>query len=125
MEVQWKEHTLRVTGDWTARWLFMAPDYELWLDEQRLDRSGGPRLNHRLEAIFEDEQGEHHHIEANLVSIAGFKPRCNIQVAGQSLAQGHVPVQNILNPFLIIVILLSTVVMLYVGPDVVRGWMNR
>ncbi|MFU8803096.1 MAG: hypothetical protein ACNA8W_04725 [Bradymonadaceae bacterium] len=121
MEIQWKDHTLKVTGNWTGRWLYLAPDYELWLDDQRLDRSGGPRLRPKLEAIYEDTGGELHHIEADLISIAGIRPLCEISVEGEVIASSRVRVENILNPFLIIVIILSTVVMLYVGPDVLRS----
>lgn len=121
MQAQWREHTLRVTGDWTHRYLFLAPTYELWLDDVRLDRSGGPRVSPRLEAIFEDEDGELHHIQANLVSIFGFRPSCEITVEGQQLTKGNLRVENILNPILILVILISTSVMLYLGPAVLRG----
>lgn len=119
MEVQWNDHTLKVTGDWTIRWLFLAPDYELWLDDQLLDRQGGPRLRSHLEAIYEDEDGERHHIEAHLLSIVGYKPRCELSVEGDLVASEHVRVQNFINPFLVLAILFSVAVMIYVGPDVV------
>ena len=125
METQWNGHTLKVTGDWTGRWLYLAPDYELWLDDQRLDRAGGPRVKPHLEAIFEDEDGALHHIEADLVSIVGLRPVCEICVEGDVIATDRVRVQNFLNPFLILVILISTVVMLYVGPEVIQQWIAR
>lgn len=120
MEVQWREHTLRVTGDWTGKWLFLAPEYQLWLDDELLDKSGGPRLSPKMEAIFEDEDGEHHHIEASLVSIIGFRPSCEVTVEGEPLARGNVRVENFLNPFLVVFILVSTAYMFYVGPEVIR-----
>jgi hypothetical protein len=121
MQTQWKGHTLKVTGNWPGRWLYLAPDYELWLDDQRLDRCGGPRLRPKLEAVYEDESGELHHIEADLISIVGMRPNCTISVEGEVLHSECVRVDNILNPFLMIFIMLATVVMLYVGPDVLRS----
>ncbi len=120
MEAKWKDHTLKVTGNWTGRWLFLAPEYELWLDDLQLDRTGGPRLGPRLEAIYEDESGDLHHIEADLVSVVGYNPECEISVEGEVLKTGNVRVENFLNPFLMIFILLATAVMIYVGPDVLR-----
>lgn len=120
MQVQWKDHTLKVTGNWTGRWLYLAPDYELWIDDQQLDKSGGPRLRPRLEAIYEDEDGELHHIQADLVSVIGFRPSCQITVEGEELALDNVRVENFLNPFLMLFILASTAVMLMVGPEVIR-----
>lgn len=120
MEAKWKDFTLRVTGDYSGKWLFLAPEYELWIDDQLLDHSGGPRLSPKMEAIFEDEDGSHHHIEASLLSIVGFRPSCEITVEGEPLAAGNVRVQNFLNPFLVIFIIVSTIYMIYVGPDVIR-----
>lgn len=123
MDVQWNDHTLKVTGNWTGRWLFLAPEYQLWLDDQLLDTRGGPRLQPILEAIYEEEDGSRHHIKAELLSIIGFKPRCEILVEDELLASDHVRVENFLNPFLMLVILASTAVMIYVGPDVVRQFL--
>ena len=120
MEVQWRDHTLRVTGDWNGKWLFLAPEYQLWLDDQLLDRSGGPRLSPKMEAIYEDEEGAHHHIEASLISIIGFRPSCEINVEGEPISIGNVRVENFLNPFLVVFILVSVAYMFYVGPDVIR-----
>ena len=121
-ETQWKGHTLRVVGTWSARWLYLAPDYELWLDDQKVDRSGGPVPRPHLEGIFEDDDGQMHHIEATLLSIIGYNPSCDIRVEGDTLARGRVRVDNFLNPFLVIFILAATTVMLYVGPDVLRQY---
>lgn len=121
MQVKWKDHTLKVTGNWTGRWLYPAPDYELWIDDQRIDRSGGPRVRPKLEGVYEDEDGTLHHIEATLVSIVGVRPMCEIAVEGAILASDRVRVQNILNPLLLIIIVISTIIMLYVGPEVLRG----
>jgi hypothetical protein len=123
MEVQWKEHTLKVTGNWTARWLFLAPEYQLWLDDELLDSSGGPRLHPTLEAIYEDEAGKRHHITAELVSIVGFKPSCDVSIEGDLLSSQKVRVDNFLNPFLMLAIIISTAVMLYVGPDVISEFL--
>ncbi|RDV37011.1 hypothetical protein DV096_15995 [Bradymonadaceae bacterium TMQ3] len=121
MEVQWRDHTLKVTGDWTLRWLYLAPQYELWLDDQKLDGRGGPRLRPLLEAIYEDEDGDLHHIEAELVSVIGFRPYCEIKVEGEVVAADKVRVENFINPFLMLIIMASTVVMLYLGPDMIRS----
>ena len=123
MEAKWKDHTLKVTGNWTARWLFLAPEYELWLDDQSLDVQGGPRLHPVLEAIYEDEDGQLHHIEAELVSVIGYKPRCELSIEGEVLASDSIRVQNFLNPFFFFFFLISTAVMLYVGPDVLEQFM--
>ncbi len=123
MKVEWNEHTLQVTGDWTARWLFLAPEYELWLDDECLDRLGGPRTRPLLEGLYEGDDGEIHHIEAELISIVGYNPRCEIAVEGEVISTGRVRVQNFLNPFLALSILISTAIMLYLGPDVLRQFL--
>ena len=122
MEVQWNDHNLKVSGDWSFRWLFLAPDYELWLDGELLDRQSGPRLRPRLEAVYEDEQGKRHHIEAELLSVIGFRPHCELSVEGKLLASDNVRVQNFLNPFLVLFILAAVAVMFYVGPDVIEHY---
>lgn len=124
MQVTWNDHILKVTGNWTGRWLYLAPDYELWIDDQRIDRCGGPRVRPRLEGVFEDKDGKLHHIEANLVSIVGFRPLCEIAVEGAILETNRVRVQNVLNPLLLIIIIISTLIMLYIGPDVLRGYLS-
>ena len=123
MQTQWKGHTLKITGDWTGRWLFLAPVYSLWLDDECLDRIGGPRTRPLLEGLYESEDGEIHHIEAQLVSILGYKPRCDLRVEGQVVASDHVRVDNFLNPFLMLSILISTAIMLYLGPEVLRDFL--
>ncbi len=123
MKAEWKGHTIAVTGNWTFRWLYLAPDYELWIDDQRLDRSGGPRLSPKLEAMVE-EDGEIHHIEADILSIAGWRPQCDLKVGGELLVSERIQVENFINPFLVIIILASTAVMLYVGPTVLRQLLN-
>lgn len=123
MNVDWNDHTLEITGDWTGRWLFLAPEYELWLDDQCLDRCGGPRTRPILEALYEEESGEIHHIEAELVSLIGHRPRCQVSVDGELVSSDRVRVQNFLNPFLVISILISTAIMLYLGPEVLARYM--
>ena len=120
MQTEWKGHTLKVTGNWTGRWLFLAPVYQLWLDDELLDERSGPRLSPRLEALYEDEEGTIFHIEAELLSIVGFRPACEISIEGDAIATDKVIVENFLNPFLMLFILISTAAMLYVGPDVLR-----
>lgn len=122
LEVDWKGHTLEVSGNWTWRWLYLAPTYELRIDGEFIDRVGGPKVRPRLEAIVEDEQGEVHHLTAELLSLVGYKPTCDISVEGEVISSGRVRVDNFLNPFLVIVILISTGIMLYVGPDVLRSF---
>ena len=122
MRAEWQDHTLRVTGRWAARWLFLAPEYQLWLDDRCIDRTSGPGIQPRLEAVVEDDDGAIHHVEARLLSILGWRPRCELSVEGELLARERVRVDDFLNPFLVLFILLSTVVMLYVGPEVLRGY---
>src|SRR5690554_7560551 len=64
LEVEWKGHTVAVSGSWNWRWLFLTPTYELHIDDEFVDRIGGPRIHPRLEAMVEDESGEVHHITA-------------------------------------------------------------
>ena len=123
MQAEWRGHTISVKGNWTARWLWLAPDYELWIDEQRVDKTGGPRLHPKLEAVVEDEEGELHHIEADILSVIGWRPSCEITVEGEDVQSGNIVVENFLNPFLILVIIISTIVMLYIGPDILRSYL--
>lgn len=120
MQVDWQGHQLEVRGDWPARWLYLAPEYILEVDGTEAARSGGPVVRPHLEAMFEDEEGELHHLEAEVLSIVGFRPRCQISVDGDPLETRRVPVRNVLNPFLALIILVSTAIMLYLGPDVLR-----
>lgn len=145
METTWQGHSIRVTGNWIARYLFLAPQYELWLDDKRLDVSGGPRMRPRLEAIIEtdevstsaseedvdntdthkdDEATTRHHVEAHVLSIAGFRPLCELSIDGQLVHSERVKVQNIINPFLLLFIMIATSWMLYVGPDVLRSYLQ-
>lgn len=121
MQAEWRDHTISVKGNWTARWLWLAPDYELWVDDERVDRIGGPRLHPKLEAVVEDEEGDIHHIEADILSVIGWRPSCELTIEGEPLESGKISVSNFLNPFLIIFIIASTIVMLYIGPDVLRS----
>jgi hypothetical protein len=122
METDWCGHTLEVRGDWTYRWLYLAPEYELLVDGDRVDRTGGPVLRPRLEAKIEDDDGEMHHVEIDLLSIAGFRPYGQLSVDGEQLDSARVPVRNILNPFLVLIIIASTIIMLYLGPGVLREY---
>jgi hypothetical protein len=122
MQTEWNEHTFEVRGDWTFRWLYLAPEYELRIDDQRVDRTGGPVLQPKLEGLFEDREGEVHHVEAQLLSILGYHPDCELSIDDEPVASERVRVQNFLNPFLAIVILVSTAIMLYLGPDVIRAY---
>jgi hypothetical protein len=123
MEAQWREHTLSVRGDWPARWLFLAPSYELWLDDTLLDKVGGPRMHARLEAIYEDEDGARHLISAEVLSIIGFRPSCELTVGGELLKKERVRVENFINPLLIIFIIGAICSMFIVGPKVLRQYM--
>ncbi len=120
METKWNGYEISVRGNWTMRWLFLAPDYELWVGETQLDKKGGPRMNPKLEGLIEDKEGKLHHVVADIVSIIGYNPAVQVSVEGETVASGNVRVQNFINPFLVLFILLSTVVMLYVGPTVIR-----
>lgn len=122
MEADWNERTLRVQGNWTGKWLYLAPVYELWLDDECIDSTGGPLLRPTLEAMVETDGGELHHVRAELLSVAGIKPHCELTVDDEMVAADHVPVKNVLNPLLMLAILGSTAVMLYVGPDVVSAY---
>ncbi len=121
METKWNEYDISVRGNWTIRWLFLAPDYELWVGETQLDRKGGPRMSPKLEGLIEDKDGTLHHVVADVVSLIGFNPSVQISVEGEVVASGNVRVQNFLNPFLVIFILIATAVMFYVGPTVIRS----
>lgn len=123
MEADWRGHKLSVRGDWPARWLFLAPQYELWLDETKLDTAGGPRMNPRLEAIYEDEDGKRHLISAQLLSIIGFRPNCELSVEGELIKVDKVPVANVINPLLILFIIIAVSFMFWVGPQVLRQYM--
>lgn len=123
MQAEWQGHTISVKGNWTARWLWLAPDYEMLIDDQRVDRTGGPRLHPKLEAVVEDEEGELHHIEADILSVIGWRPSCELTVEGEVLESGNIRVENFLNPFLILVIFASTAVMMWIGPDVLRQYL--
>ena len=123
MQAEWQGHVISVKGNWTARWLWLAPDYELLIDDEQVDRTGGPRLHPKLEAVVEDEDGELHHIEADILSVIGWRPTCELTVEGEVLQSGNINVENFLNPFLMLVIFASTVVMLWIGPDVLRQYL--
>ena len=122
MDADWQGHKISVRGNWTARWLWLAPDYELLIDDESVDRAGGPRLHPKLEAVVEDEDGELHHIEAEVLSVIGWRPSCELTVEGEVLESGNINVENFLNPFLILFIVASTVVMLWIGPEVLRKY---
>lgn len=122
MRADWEEHEIEIRGDWTFRWLFLAPEYELFIDGESADKSGGPVVRPKLEALFEDDDGEVHHLEAELTSIIGFRPSCEISVDGDLVDEGSVRVQNFLNPFLMLFIIVATTIMLYLGPSVLRAY---
>lgn len=123
MEAEWQGHTISLRGNWTARWLWLAPDYEMWIDDQRVDKTGGPRLHPKLEAVVEDEDGKLHHVEADILSVVGWRPSCELTVEGELLEAGNIRVENVLNPILILVIIVSTIVMVIVGPEVLRSYL--
>ena len=120
MQYMWNEHTIEITGNWTGKYLYMAPEYTMSLDGEVLDTQGGPRMRPTLEAIIEDEQGQTHRLTAEVLSLAGMRPSCTLSIADDVVAQQKLRVQNILNPFLVLFIILSTLGMLYVGPEVIR-----
>ncbi len=122
MKIDWRGHTLEVRGNWTYRWLYLAPEYELLVDGEQIDRTGGPIVRPTLEAKIEDDDGQMHLVEIKLLSIAGFRPRGKFSVDGELLDSGRVPVRNVLNPFLVLIIIASTVIMLYLGPEVLREY---
>lgn len=122
MKAEFQGHTLEVRGDWTYRWLYLAPEYELLIDGDRVDLGGGLVVRPRLEALLDSGDGEPHLIEVELLSIAGIRPRCELSIDGEIQDTGRVAVRNVLNPFLVLVIIVSTVIMLYLGPDVLRAY---
>lgn len=124
LEVEWKGHTVSVSGDWTWRWLCLAPIYELHIDGEFVDRTGGPRIRPRLQAVIEDEDdGSLYHLEAELLSIVGYRPECTVTVDGDVLTEDRVRVDNVLNPFLVLFIAFATGVILYVGPDALEAYL--
>lgn len=123
MQTEWNEHTVEVRGDWTIRWLYLSPTYELYLDGECVDRAGGPFPRPRLQAEYRGEDGITHHIEAELLSIFGIRPYCEIDVDGEAIAQDNLSVDNVLNPLLMVFILAATTIMLYLGPSVLRTYL--
>jgi hypothetical protein len=121
MQYEWQDHTIEVTGSWAGKYLYLAPEYTLMLDGDVLESLGGPRMRPELEAIIEDEEGNTHHIKAQLLSLAGFRPMCTLSIGEEIVAEEKIRVQNLLNPFLVLFILLASMGMLYVGPEVIRG----
>lgn len=124
MQYSWKGHTIEVTGNWVGKYLYLAPEYTMTLDGDVLERQGGPRMRPELEAIIEDEEGNTHHIKAQLLSLAGVNPQCTLTIGEEVVARENVRVQNLLNPFLVLFIFVATIGMLYVGPDVIRGFLR-
>ncbi|MFB6372103.1 MAG: hypothetical protein ABEN55_03080 [Bradymonadaceae bacterium] len=122
MRADFHGHTLEVRGDWTYRWLYLAPDYELLLDGDRVDLGGGLVVRPRLEAMVDTGDDQPHLIEVELLSIAGLRPRGELSIDGEVVETGRVPVRNVLNPFLVLVIIVSTAIMIYLGPDVLRAY---
>ena len=122
MQINWQDHQFEVRGDWTHRWLFMAPEYILEIDGTEAARTGGPILRPHLEAMLEDEDGELHHIEAELFSVLGIRPRCQVSVDGAPVDSQRVHVRNILNPLLFLIVVVSTLIMLYLGPEVLQHY---
>ena len=116
MKTQWNGHTIELRGDWTLRWLYLAPEYELLVDGLRVARAGGPRTKPQLNAVLEDEQGTTHELSASLVSLVGWKPSYTLKIGDEVLSEGQLIVDNILNPILMLFIMISCVIMLYVGP---------
>lgn len=126
MQFQYDDHTLEVTGNWTGRWLFLAPEYELHIDGECVDTVGGPQLQPLLEATIDTDdetEGSGRFVQAELTSVLGYRPRCTLRVDGQEVDSQRVRVDNFLNPILVLVILASLLVMLYVGPDVVENYL--
>ncbi|MFW5967725.1 MAG: hypothetical protein ACOCV2_09420 [Persicimonas sp.] len=118
LQTDWKGHTLEVAGDWTWRWLFLAPIYELRIDGEMVERTGGPRVRPRLEAVIESEDdGSLYHVTAELTSIVGFRPSCTLSVDEEVLIDDHLRVDNFLNPFLVLFIAVCTGILIYVGPE--------
>jgi len=130
MQTTWRGHTIKVQGNWVGRYLFLAPEYELWLDDELLDKNGGPRLRPRLEAIIEEDpeddsaDPQRFHIEADILSIIGMRPGCDLIVDGEVINSDTVFVDNKLNPILLLFILGASLWMLYVGPDILRSYLQ-
>jgi len=122
MKTDWLGHTLEVRGNWTYRWLYLAPEYELLVDGNPVDRTGGPVVRPRLEAKIEDDDGRMHVVEIELLSIAGLRPRGQLWGDDKLLESERLPVRNVLNPFLVLIIIASTIIMLYLGPEVLRAY---
>jgi hypothetical protein len=125
LTARWRGHDIAVSGDWTLRWLFLAPTYTLWVDGKPVETIGGPRVEPSLDAVLEDETGEAYHLTATLTSILGYAPPCKISIEGEVIAEGDLRVANFINPFLVLFILIAAGVMLYVGPDVLARYMPR
>jgi hypothetical protein len=123
MEIEWQDHTIEIRGDWTIRWLYLSPTYELYFDGERVDTAGGPFPRPRLQAEYRGEDGISHQIEAELLSIFGVRPYCEVDIDGDAVGEGNVHVENVLNPLLMLFILAGTAVMIYLGPSVLRAYL--
>lgn len=123
MQFDWRKTSVEIKGDWPMRWLFLAPDYSLYVDGDPVDRAGGPLLRPRLEATFEDHENRLRHIECSILSIAGIRPRCDVSIDGTLVESGRVSMENLLNPVLMLIIIVSTGIMLYLGPSVLQGYL--
>lgn len=118
LDVRWRDHHIAVTGDWTWRWLFLAPTYTLWVDGNPVDRVCGPSTQPQLVAVLEDDSANTHRLCANLTSIIGYRPPCTIRLDDTDLAAGDLRVANFLNPFLMLFILGGLGLFIYLGPNV-------
>jgi hypothetical protein len=116
LEVRWRDRTLRVCGDWTIRWLFLAPTYQLMMDDRILATSGGPSTKPCLEASILEGDGSQLLVSAELFSVVGYRPTCQILVDGEVLADGHVRVSNFLHPMLVLFVVISAIAIWYLGP---------
>lgn len=128
MQAEWNDHVITVRGSFTYRWFWLAPTYELWIDDTQLDSSSGPVVHPSLEAIYVEGEGDDevsHHIHAELVSVLGVRPRCDVLIGDEVLSSGRVRVENLINPILVFVILISVSLMGYIGPEALRALVSR
>ncbi len=128
MQAEWNDHVITVRGSFSYRWFWLAPTYELWIDDTLLDSSSGPVVHPSLEAIYVIGEGDDevsHHIRAELLSILGVRPKCDVLVGDDVITSDRVHVENLINPVLVFVILTSIALMGYIGPDALRELISR
>jgi hypothetical protein len=123
MQTTWNDRDIEICGDWTARWLYLAPVYELKVDGETVDETSGPFVKPYLETTLQDDADKYHELRVEILSLAGIRPKCDIIVDGDVFDSGRIKVQNLLNPALVFFIVISICFMLLIGPKLLARYM--